>query len=366
MNMKVPFFSLKNQIKTIKGSLDLAISNVYRDGSFILGSRVKEFERLWAKQCGAKYAIGVGSGTDALFLTLKALNVGHGDEVIVPVLTAPPTAVAVRMTGATPVFADVAPENLLIDTINWTQCTTSRTRAVIPVHLYGCPVDMSRIADIASRNGIFVIEDAAQAHGTLWNKRPVGSFGSAGIFSFYPTKNLGAFGDAGIVVTSDKIIHEKIKKMRDYGRDENGTLSESGINSRLDELQAAVLLVKLDYLEKWNSLRRRNASLYMEKLADLPLTCPKEPAGGFHVYHQFVIQTQDRDRLRQYLKSRHIDTAIHYPKLLSDQPVFLTKNKFPNAGKAVERILSLPVYPELEIDAIDTIVKSIHEFYNSA
>jgi dTDP-4-amino-4,6-dideoxygalactose transaminase len=361
--MAVAFFDLTAQTAAIREELDAAVSEVYAAGRLILGPKVEEFEELWAKYCGALYAVGVASGTDALFLVLKALGIGPGDEVIVPVLTAPPTAIAVKLTGATPVFADVEPAHLLLDAEDLERRLTARSKAVIPVHLYGCPANMDRILEAAQ--GFSVIEDAAQAHGTLWQGKQVGGFGIAGAFSFYPTKNLGAFGDAGMIVTDDQSLYRKLRRLRDYGRSDTDTVLELGINSRLDELQAAILLVKLRHLGEWNERRREYASLYREELAGAAVRCPLDPEEGLHVYHQFVVRAPGREDLIRFLSARSIQTAIHYPRLLCDQPVFKTGGDYPNARRAVKEILSVPIFPELRREDILEVARAIAEFYRN-
>jgi dTDP-3-amino-3,4,6-trideoxy-alpha-D-glucose transaminase len=361
--MAVPFFDLTAQTASIRQELEAAVAEVYAVGRLILGPKVEELEKLWAGRCGASYAVGVGSGTDALFLVLKALGIGPGDEVIVPVLTAPPTAMAVKMTGATPVFADVEPVHLLLDPADLGRRMTTRSKAVIPVHLYGCPVNMDRILEAAK--GLPVIEDSAQAHGTLWRGKQVGGFGIAGAFSFYPTKNLGAFGDAGMIVTADQSLYRKLKRLRDYGRSDTHTVLEWGVNSRLDELQAAILLVKLRHLGEWNKRRRENASLYREHLSGVAVGCPLDPEGGLHTYHQYVIRAPRREDLIRFLSARSIQTAIHYPRLLCDQPAFKSEGSYPNARRAVQEILSLPVFPELRREDIIEVARAIAEFYGN-
>ncbi|HUT54916.1 MAG TPA: DegT/DnrJ/EryC1/StrS family aminotransferase [bacterium] len=361
--MAVHFFDLCAQTVSIRADLDRAFSRVLARGRFILGTEVEQFEKRWAERCGAAHGVGLASATDALFLSFKALEIGPGDEVIVPVLTAPPTMVAVRMTGAIPVLADVESQHLLLSPDSFRAAITARTRAVVPVHLYGCPADMDHIMAIAADHGLHVIEDAAQAHGARWRGKPAGSFGTAAAFSFYPTKNLGAFGDAGMVVTSDPEIARRLRQMRDYGRIDKDTVEGFGVNSRLDELQAAILLAKLEHLDDWNRKRRGHAERYRANLAGLPLSCPSDPEGAINIYHQFVVRTPERDRLREHLSLRSIGTMIHYPRLLCDQPGHGPGGSFPAARAAAGEILSLPIYPELAESEIDEVSEAVADFF---
>lgn len=365
--MAVKFLDLRSQTDKFRADLERAIAGVYEESQYILGPKVREFERAWRDYCGAAGAIGVASGTDALFLSFKLLGIGPGDEVIVPALTAPPTAVAVAMTGARPVFADILHDTMLMDPESVAQKISARTRALVPVHLYGCIADMTAIKDVAGT--IDIVEDASQAHGASLGGRRAGAFGRLAAFSFYPTKNLGAWGDAGMIVTRDPEDGDRLAMMRDYGRSDPHTVSVRGINSRMDELQAAVLLAKMKHLEEWNQRRREIAARYSSGFADLPLVLPFEPEGSRHVYHQYVIRTDSRDTLREHLEGRGIETAILYPKLVCDHPVFAsgpgggTPDDLPVARRAVSRLMSLPAHPGLSDPEIELVIKAVRGFF---
>lgn len=366
----VPFVDLRAQYQAIQAEVRRKLDEVLTSGTFILGSLVSEFEEAFARYCGARHAIGVANGTDALILALKALNIGPGDEVITAVNTFIATAEAIVHVGAKPVFVDIDQKNTYnIDVQQLEAAITPRTKAIIPVYLYGQPADMDPILEIAKTHGFYVIEDAAQAHGALYKGRKAGSMGHAACFSFYPAKNLGAYGDAGAVVTNDDQIALTVKKLRDHGGVQKYQHDLVGYNSRLDTLQAAVLLVKLKYLDEWNRKRQRNAQLYNELLAQVPgIVTPGVLEDATHVYHLYVIRLEDgdRDALQAHLKSREIATGIHYP-----QPVHLTPalsylgyqaGDFPVAEDCAKKILSLPMYPELTRAQIEHVVECIDEY----
>ncbi|MCC6003881.1 MAG: DegT/DnrJ/EryC1/StrS family aminotransferase [Thermofilum sp.] len=366
--MKIPLVDLRRQYLSIKNEIDRAIEEVLNNGMFILGENVKSFEREFAEYIGVKYAIGVGSGTDALFLALKALGVKSGDEVVTVSFTFVSTVDSIVHNDGTPVFVDIDPESYTIDVRQIEKMITDKTKAIIPVHLYGLPCDMDPIMELAEEKGIYVVEDAAQAHGAEYKGRKVGSFGHIACFSFYPSKNLGAYGDAGMVVTNDQDLAEKIRMLREYGQIEKYKHLLIGYNSRLDELQAAILRVKLKYLDKWNEKRRANAKLYNELLMDLSnlIIPPSEVKGRKHVYHLYVIRTKQREELRNFLASKGISSGIHYPIPVHKQPSY--KNllndipRLPVTEQVAKEVLSLPMFPELTEEEIHYICDNIKLF----
>lgn len=362
----VPFVDLAAQYAAIAGDVHEAISRVLRDADFILGRDVRAFEEEFAAYCGAGWAVGVDSGTSALELALRACGVGPGDEVIVPANTFIATALAVSCAGAMPVLVDVDETSYTIDVDQMEKAVGPRTKAIIPVHLYGHPADMDPIMEIARRRGLMVVEDACQAHGSRYKGRRVGAIGHAAAFSFYPGKNLGAYGDGGMVVTSDARIAESIRLLRNYGQREKYHHLSKGFNRRLDSLQAAVLRVKLRHLDDWNAMRRQHAELYRRRLARSGVNLPAAADDVEHVWHLFVIQTEDRDGLQGHLASRGISTGIHYPIPIHLQPAYhslgLTRGAFPASEQAARRILSLPIFPELEATAVEYVGREIERF----
>ena len=337
--------------------------------NFILGPEVEKLEAELAQDLGARHAIGVSSGTDALIVSLMALDIGPGDEVIIPTLSFFATAGAVARLGATPVFVDVDPVNLMIDPAAVRRALTSRTRAVMPVHLFGLCAEMDALLEIGSEHNIRIVEDAAQALGAAYKGRPAGLFGDVGCFSFFPTKNLGAFGDAGLVVTNDDALGRRIRLLRNHGASPKYYHREIGGNFRLDALQAAVLRVKRPHLGDWNSQRRQNAARYREGFTRAGLagrvTLPEEPAGQSHVYHQYVIRVPERDRVRTFLTDRGIGTEVYYPVPFHRQECFThypsSLGQFPNADAAVAEVLALPVYPGLSDEQASYVISSIGE-----
>ncbi|RME35204.1 MAG: DegT/DnrJ/EryC1/StrS family aminotransferase, partial [Thermoflexia bacterium] len=303
----IPVFDLTRQYAGLKEEIDAAIGRVLARGRFILGEEVATFEEEFAAACGVACAVGVASGTDALHLALRACGIGPGDEVITVSHTAVATVAAIELAGARPVLVDVDPRRYTMDPARVEERITPRTRAILPVHLYGCPADLAPLLEMARRYGLLLIEDCAQAHGARYRGRPVGSWGEIAAFSFYPTKNLGAFGDGGAVVTNDPTLAERVRLLREYGWARRYISHLRGTNSRLDELQAAVLRVKLRYLESWNARRREIAALYRELLSEgvarWGLVLPEEPPDARHVYHLYVVRTPHRDALREHLKS---------------------------------------------------------------
>ena len=327
--------------------LRAAIERVTRRGWFILGPEVEAFEDEFAAASGARYAVGVGSGTDALTLLLRAADIGPGDEVIVPALTAAFTGLAVLAAGARPVFADVDPERLTLDPGSCAAAVTTRTRAVVPVHLYGQPADLASITVIAERHGLALIEDCCQAHLATSGGVPVGTRAFGGAFSFYPTKNLGALGDGGAVITNDLGVADRIRRLRNGGQARRYEHVEAGINSRLDEIQAAVLRARLPHLVRWTAERRARAAAYRDLLPPGIVPVPERDAG--HVYHLFPVRSANRDALQQHLRAAGIETLIHYPVPLTTQPAFRSEAPAdcPVAARAAGELLSLPLHPRL-------------------
>lgn len=361
--MKVPFVDLRAQYRSLASEVEQAISAVLERGDYILGQEVTLFEEEFAAYCEAEYAVGVDSGTSALDLALRAFDIGPGDEVITVANTFIATAFAISYTGARPVLVDVDPETYMIDVSLVERAITDRTRAIIPVHLYGHPADMDPIMEIAGKYGLVVIEDACQAHGAKYKGKRVGSFAHAAAFSFYPAKNLGAYGDGGVVVTNDKRMAESLYMLRNYGQREKYHHMVQGFNHRLDTLQAAVLRVKLKHLDAWTAARRQHARLYGELLAHSPVVSPVEADYAEAVYHLYVIRVEDRDGLRAYLQERGVATGIHYPLPIHLQPGYrdlgYNKGDFPVTEGYAEQILSLPMYAELTPASIEYVAEAI-------
>ncbi|MFH1824145.1 MAG: DegT/DnrJ/EryC1/StrS family aminotransferase [Candidatus Firestonebacteria bacterium] len=361
--MQVSLIDLKAQYLSIKSEIDKAIENVLRNGNFILGVEVKKFEEEVARYTGVKYAIGVNSGTDALFLALKSLNIGSGDEVIIPSFSFFATAGVISLTGAKPVFVDIRPDTYNIDTTQIKDKITKNTKAIIPVHLYGQPVDLDEILSIAKEYNLKIIEDSAQAIGAEYKGRKVCSFGDIGALSFYPTKNLGACGDAGMILTNSEELAKKLKSLRTHGESKKYIHSHIGINSRLDELQAVILHTKFKYLEVWNEKRRRNAKIYNNLLKNVVI--PYELDFVKHVYHQYTVRVKEREKLQKYLQEKGISTAIHYPCPIHLQEAYqkLGYNvNLPESEKAAKEVLSLPNYPEISEEAITYVACNINNF----
>ena len=364
--MQINFVDLNKQYSLIKPEIDDAIQRVIKNSSFIGGEEVSAFEEEFAQYCDAHYCAGVNSGTDALKFICMALGIKEGDEVILPVNTFIATALGVSSMGAKPVFVDCEEGTYNIDVKKIEEKITSRTKAIIAVHLYGQPAEMDSIISIAQKHKLYVIEDACQAHGAFYKNRRVGTFGIASAFSFYPGKNLGAYGDGGAVITNDADMTEKIKKLREYGQEKKYVHTERGTNSRLDGLQAAILRVKLRHLDGWNEKRRNVAACYYDNLKDLQIKLPVTMADRNHVYHLFVIETDNRDELLQYMSQKEIFCGIHYPIPLHLQGAYrelgYKEGDFPVSERSASRILSLPVYPELKKEEIRYIKNTINEF----
>lgn len=334
------------------------IQKVCENGPYILGPEVEAFEAEFAAYHGVKYSVGVGSGTDALVLAMRAFDIGPGDEVITVSHTALPTASAIIMTGATPVLVDIEEDFFTMDPSKIESAITSKTKAIIPVHLYGQPCDMDRIMAIAKAHGLKVIEDCAQAHGALYKGKKVGTIGDAGCFSFYPTKNLGAIGDGGGIITNKQDVAERLRRMRQYGWDKERIAQEPGVLSRLDELQAAILRIKLRHLDEDNQKRRDIADQYKTCLPKTyNLTLPKERSDCKHVYHLYVIKTSDRNKLKEELLIKGIEAGIHYTHPVHVHPGYIQKIRIAQplaiTEKIVQEILTFPMYPELDINDLD-------------
>lgn len=364
----IPMADLQREYGRIRPEIDQAIERVLRRGWFVPGQEVEAFEAEWATYCGASHAVGVGNGTDAIHLTLRAAGIGQGDEVVVPALTAAFTALGVVMAGATPVFADVDPEFCTLDVAALAAAITPRTAAVVPVHLYGCPADMEAILAVARRHGLLVVEDAAQAHGARYKGTRAGALGDAAAFSFNPTKNLGAYGDAGAVCTGDADLAERVRALRRGGQRATCHHELLGTNSRLDEIQAAILRAKLPHLDGWNRRRRSLAGRYDAGLAEAgDLARPAAPPEAEHVYHQYVVRTSMRDALRDYLAGASVDTSIHYPCGLHLQPAFANlgyePGSCPNAEKLAAEVLSLPIFPLLTAAEAQQVIRLVRFFF---
>ena len=375
--MNIPFLDLKAQYKQIETEVVPAVTEAMAAGMFIGGPQVTGFEAEFAHFCDSRYCVGVGSGTDALRFALIAAGIGPGDAVITVPNTFIATTEAISQVGAVPIFVDVDPRTYNMDPQKLTEIVeghkqltknNKRPKAIIPVHLYGQPADMDTILDIARRYDLVVIEDACQAHGASYKNRRAGSLSAAGCFSFYPGKNLGAFGEAGAVVTQDEEMAQKIRIIRDHGQAQKYFHDIEGYNGRLDAIQAAVLRIKLKRLQGWNQSRRNNAALYTELLQDVPgITMPVEAEFAESVYHLFVVLSDDRDGLQKFLSEKNIATGLHYPLPLHLQIAYThlghKKGAFPVAESAAERLLSLPMYPELTEEQIDYVCSSIKEFF---
>lgn len=363
--MKIPLVDLKAQYASIKSEIDAAIQKVLDSTSFILGQEVADFERAFAEYVDAKGAVGVASGTAALQLGLLACGVGPGDEVITTAHTFIATAEAISQTGARPVFVDIDPRTYNLDPNRVEDAITLRTRAILPVHLYGQPADIDPLLDIAQRKGLWLIEDAAQAHGAEYKGRRCGSIGHLACFSFYPGKNLGAYGDAGAVTGNDDTLLAKVRKLRDHGRTSKYEHDEIGFGERLDAIHAAVLSVKLKHLDAWTESRRAHAALYNRLLADSELVLPYEAPDVRHVYHLYVIRTPRRDAVLAHLNSKGIGAGVHYPLPLHRQPAYLKRGysefRLPITEKMAEEVLSLPMYPEVHDEMLAQVVASVKE-----
>jgi dTDP-4-amino-4,6-dideoxygalactose transaminase len=349
-----------------KASIDSAISRVLGEGRYILGKEVETLEAEFASYIGVAHGIGVGSGTEALHLALTACNIGQGDEVITVSHTAVATVAAIEMAGATPVFVDIEPDFYTLDPAKLRAAISSRTKAIIPVHLYGQSAELNSIMEIAKEFGIRIIEDCAQAHGAKYQGQRVGSFGDMACFSFYPTKNLGAIGDGGMVVTNDPALAERANLLRQYGWAERYVSQIAGWNSRLDELQAAILRVKLPHLDADNAARARLAEAYDAALSGLNFMTPKRSPEADHVFHLYVIRSTERDALQSFLKSRDIGALVHYPVPVHLQSAYRGRvrggDDLPETERAAREVLSLPIYPELQQAELEKVINDVRSF----
>jgi dTDP-4-amino-4,6-dideoxygalactose transaminase len=377
----IPLCDLRQQYVALKDEIDAAMQRVAEEGAYVLGPNVAALEREIAKYCQCQYAIGVNSGTDALHLALRSLNLGPGDEVITTPFSFIATSAAIRMVGATPVFVDISPRTYLLDIDLIEQAVTPRTKAILPVHLFGQPCEMTKLMAVANKYELAVIEDCAQAIGATYHGRKVGSFGNAGCLSFFPSKNLGCFGDGGMIVTNDKRLFERAESLRRHGGRVKYYHDELGLNSRLDELQAAVLRIKLKHLDAWNALRRQHAYSYNRRLANVPTIERPEEAGDEssivptsvsnscsqigHVYHQYTIAADERERIRAHLVEKKIGCAVYYPLPLhlqkANADLQFTAGTFPIAECAANRCLSLPMFPELRLEQQYQVIDHIKQ-----
>ncbi|MBM4760887.1 DegT/DnrJ/EryC1/StrS family aminotransferase [Bacillus sp. B15-48] len=368
--MKVPMLDLTEQYQQLKGEIMDSLDHVMSRSQFILGDNVKKLEKDVAEYSGVGHGIGVANGSDALHISLQACGVGQGDEVIVPSFTFFATAGAVARTGATPVFVDIEPKTYNIDASKIESAITDKTKAIIPVHLYGQMANMDAIVEVAQKHNIAIIEDAAQAIGSLYKGKRVGELGTTACYSFFPTKNLGAYGDAGMIVTNNDEIAEKMRVIRVHGSKPKYYHHVLGYNSRLDELQAAILNVKFPNLDKWSELRREKAENYTRLLNETvkEVITPFIEEHNYHVFHQYTIRVPQRDDLQAYLKENGVSTMIYYPKPLHLQPVFhelgYKKGDLPETEKACAEAISLPMFPELKIEQQQYVVSKIAEFYS--
>ncbi|MDI6891129.1 MAG: DegT/DnrJ/EryC1/StrS family aminotransferase [Thermodesulfovibrionales bacterium] len=358
----VPMVDLKKQFQEIKDEVLNVLTEILKSGQYILGPKVSEFEKKIADYHGVSEAVGVASGTDALHLSIDALGIGEGDEVITTPFTFFATVEAILYTGAKPVFVDIEPDTFNLDVSQIDIKITEKTKAILPVHLFGHMADMEEILKIAGRYGLKVIEDCAQSFGADLNGRRAGGFGDAGCFSFYPSKNLGGYGDGGIIVLDDSKVADIVRRLRNHGSKGSYIHERAGFNSRLDEIQAGILLVKLKRIDEYNRKRRQKAALYAELLSDV-VKCPVERKGAYHVFHQYTIRSQRRNEIQKRLKENGISSVIYYPVPLHLQGALrfwgYKEGDFPVAEKAAREVLSLPIYPELEKSTIEEIAEII-------
>ena len=368
--MKIPFVDLKIQYQSLKEQIDQAIQSVINETAFIRGKFVTAFEKAYAEAYGVKHCISVANGTDAIYVTLKALGIGPEDEVITVANSWISTSETITQTGARVVFVDIKPDCYTIDASRIEEKISAKTKAIIPVHLYGQPADIHAIQEICQRHGLYLVEDCAQAHFAGYRGQKVGTFGIAGTFSFYPGKNLGAYGDAGAIITDDDDLARKVRIFADHGSLQKHQHETEGINSRMDGLQAAILNVKLPYIHEWNRRRFENAQLYSKLLVDIAdIQTPAVREDSDHIFHLYVIRTLRRDQLVVYLKEKGVETGVHYPTALPFRAAYRYLNHihedFPVASKYQEQILSLPMYPELTSEQIQYVAEGIESFIES-
>jgi dTDP-4-amino-4,6-dideoxygalactose transaminase len=366
--MNIPLNDLQAQYRTIKPEIDIAIHKILDSSHYILGKAVTDFEEEFAKSHGCKYCVGVGSGTDALHLALWIEGIGPGDEVITVPFTFIATVESISLVGAKPVLVDIDPRTYTLDPKKLEKAITPKTKAVISVHLYGQAGEMDTIAAICKKHNLLLIEDAAQAHFAKYKSQSIGQFGVSTCFSFYPGKNLGAYGEAGAVMTNDADRALKLRQMRDHGQSRKYQHETWGHNYRMDGFQGAVLGVKLKYLQKWTERRREIAEMYKKGLAGVKeIVLPFEQPGAYHVYHQFVVMTPKRNELQDYLNSQGISTGLHYPIALHMQPAYkhlgYKEGDFPMSEKAANECLSFPIYPEMTQDQIDFVIQHVKKFF---
>lgn len=363
--LKVPYFDLTQQYESLSGEIVPALEKVCRGASFILGEEVESFEREFAAYCGVKHCVALNSGTSALHLGLMAAGIGAGDEVITTSNTFIATAEAIHYAAATPVFIDVHPSTANIDPGQIEQAITPRTRAIIPVHLYGRPVDLDAISEIATRHRLTMIEDACQAHGARLHGKRVGGFGHSAAFSFYPGKNLGAYGEGGALTTNDDEVARLARSLRSHGESTRYLHAYVGYNYRMDGFQGAVLNIKLRRLDEWNEKRRQHAALYRKLLEESRVELPHDPADGDCVYHLFVVYVNNRDQVRAKLAERGVQTAVHYPKPVHLQEAFehlgYKLGSLPHTERACDRVLSMPIFPELTSEQVEYAARTLAE-----
>lgn len=363
--VSVPYLDLKAQYRSIKSEIDAAVSRVLESSQFVLGNEVAAFEEEFAKYCSAAECVALNSGTSALHLALLAAGVGSGDEVITVPFTFVASVAAILYTGAWPVLIDIDPHSFNINPAAIEAAITPQTKAVMPVHLYGQIADMDPILDIARRHGLIVIEDAAQAHGAKYKNRPAGTLGDIGCFSFYPTKNLGAYGEGGAITTNNQDYAKKIRMLRDWGQDSKYHHVLRGFNHRMEGLQGAILRVKLRHLEQWTKARRVTAATYNQKLSDCGLELPREMPWAQHVYHVYSLRTPERDSFRAALQTEGIQTAIHYAIPVHLQPAYAElgyrKGSLPASEAAANEVVALPIYPELTQSQIDLVCQAVRK-----
>jgi dTDP-4-amino-4,6-dideoxygalactose transaminase len=366
-SVHVPFLDLKQQYRNMQDEIDAAIRPLLVNASYIEGAPVTELETKFAEFCGVREAVAVDSGTAALHLALVALDIGPGDEVVCPTSTFIATAAAIAVTGAKPVFVDADPNHWQMDVTKLEAAIGLKCKAVMPVHLYGQPVQIREVQEICAGKNIVMIEDSAQAHGARYMGQRTGSFGVAAGFSFYPGKNLGAYGDGGIITTNDAALAERMRRLRNHGRLTKYEHAEIGFNFRMDSIQGAVLNVKLKYLDQWNERRRHWAAKYREKLASLPVRLPALIPGTEPVHHLFPVLTPQRDRLGEFLKTKGIESGLHYPLPLHMQPAFrhlgYKKGDFPVAEEIAIQELSLPIFPEMTDTQHEAVCNAVGEFF---
>jgi len=367
--MKIPLVDLKRQYRDIQKEVNAALGEALKRCDFILGQDLQLFEGEFSRYCGSKYGIGVASGTDALYLALRAYDIGEGDEVITSANTYIATTLAISYCNAKPILIDIDPATYNIDPSKIESAITPKTKAIIPVHIYGQMADMKPILDIAKKHNLRVIEDASQAHGATYKGNISGSMGDAACFSFYPGKNLGAYGDGGMIVTNDKKLVEKLKMLRNYGQRVKYYNDFRGYNSRLDTVQAAILRVKLKYLDRWSEERRQAAAEYTKLLKNSDIKSPITAKGNTHVYHLYLIQTDKRDELQKWLKDKEIATQIYYPVPIHLQNAYKDmgwkEGDFPITENLSKRNLALPLFPEIKKEEIEYVASAVLEFFKS-